>query len=85
MKLYQFDTQDNQAYLYAPDDVCRRCEPDPPRSIGASWSPPSFELVRNDEYRSNLPKTDFPTLTIATMVLSDRAARLLRPLLNSSF
>lgn len=81
MKVYEFDTQDNQAYLYAADDVCWRCEPEAPRSIGANWSPPTFELVRSDEYRSNLPKSDFPIFTIATMVLSDRAVKRLRPML----
>jgi hypothetical protein len=81
MNVYEFDTKDNQAYLYAPDDVCQQCEPEAPCSIGANWSPPTFELVRSDEYRSNLPKSDFPIFTIATMVLSERAVKRLRPLL----
>jgi uncharacterized protein DUF1629 len=81
MIVYEFDTQDNQAYLYATDDICSRCEPETPRSIGANWSPPTFELVRSDEYRTNLPKSDFPIFTIATMVLSARAVERLRPML----
>ena len=83
MNVYEFDTQDNQAYLYATDDVCRRCRPDPPRPLAANWSPPTFELVRSDEYRSNLPKSDFPIFTIGTMVLSERAVKRLRPVLDA--
>ena len=81
MNVYEFDTQDNQAYLYTTEDQCRQCKPNPPRQLGANWSPPTFELVRSDEYRSNLPKSDFPTFTIATMVLSARAVERLRPML----
>jgi uncharacterized protein DUF1629 len=83
MNVYQFDTQDHQAYLYASDDVCRQCRPDPPRSLAAHWSPPTFELVRNDEHRSNLPKSDFPIITIGMMVLSARAVARLRPILDA--
>ncbi|MBI3837464.1 MAG: hypothetical protein HY288_05975 [Planctomycetia bacterium] len=72
MKIYEFHNADNQAYIYAPDDVCDRCNPDPPRPLASGWSPPIFEIVGRDEYRSYLPKTDFTTFTLATMVLSAR-------------
>ncbi len=83
MKIFEFDTQDNQAYLYATDDVRQQCKPDPPKSLAANWSPPTFEVVTNDEDRSRLPKSDFPTYTIATMVLSDRAVERLRTVLDA--
>jgi hypothetical protein len=81
MRIFEFDTQDNQAYLYATEDVRRRCKPEPPKTLGAHWSPPALEIVTSDEYRSYLPKSDFPTFTIATMVLSARAVDRLRPIL----
>ena len=81
MKIFSFGTQDNQAYLYAPLDVSGRCNPDPPRSMAAGWVPPTFELVGRDEYRSYLPKTDFPTLGLGNAVLSARAVDRLRPIL----
>ncbi len=81
MKIYYFDTKDNQAYLFAPDEVCDPCIPDPPKSLAAEWSPPTFEIVGCDEFRSYLPKSDFPALLPSVAVLSARAAERLRPIL----
>ncbi|MEX2114858.1 MAG: DUF1629 domain-containing protein [Pirellulales bacterium] len=83
MKIYEFDSADNQAYLHATDDVIDQCRPEPPRPIGMEWSPPTCEIVGRDEFRSFLPKTDFPKLIIATAVLSARAVERLRPALDS--
>lgn len=83
MTIYTFHNRGNQAYLYAPDETVDLCMPDPPRSLAPTWSPPTFELVGSDEFRSFLPKTDFPTLTIATAVLSARAVERLRPILTA--
>ncbi len=83
MKVFQFNTKDDQAYLFASSEVSDKCHPDPPRSLAADWVPPTFELVGSDEFRSYLPKTDFPTFTIATMVLDARAVARLRPILES--
>jgi hypothetical protein len=83
MKIFAVRCKGDQAYLYAPDEISDSCIPEPPRSIGAGWMPPTFELVGCDEYRSYLPKTDFPTLVIGTAVLSARAVDRLRHLLTS--
>ncbi len=84
MKVFEFDTQDDQAYVHASSETSQRCKPDPPRSLARGWSPPTFELAGSDEFRSFLPKTDFPTFTIATMVLSARAVGRLGPILRAS-
>jgi hypothetical protein len=81
MKIYYFETQENQAYLYAPGGDDDLCEPDPPRSLAPEWSPPTFEIVRDDEFRSHLPKSDFPTYLPSTAMLSRRAVKRLRPVL----
>ncbi len=81
MKIYEFGHKNGQAYIYAPPQVADPCLPDPPRSLAAGWSSPTFELIQHDEFRSFLPKTDFPTFTIATAVLSERAVERLRPIL----
>jgi hypothetical protein len=81
MKIYFFETQENQAYLYAPNRDSDRCDPDPPRSLAAEWTPPTFEIVGCDEFRSYLPKSDFPTFLPSTAVLSARAVERLRPIL----
>lgn len=82
MKIYYFETQENQAYLYAPTGG-DQCTPDPPRPLLAKWFPPTFEIVRSDEFRSHLPKSDFPTYLPSTAMLSNRAVERLRPLLTS--
>jgi hypothetical protein len=83
MKIYFFETQDNQAYLYAPDGDRDQCDPDIPRSLAADWSPLTFELVRSDEFRTYLPKSDFPTYLPSTSFVSARAVERLRPVLTS--
>jgi hypothetical protein len=83
MKVFEFRNADNQAYLYSSGDDYDRCDPNPPRAIGNSWSPPTFELVRSDEFHTLLPKTDFPTFLLGTMVLSERAVDRLRPILDA--
>ncbi len=82
MKIFSVGSEDNQAYLYASRDVIQRCNPKPPNSLVRLWSPPTFELVGHDEYRSYLPKSDFPTLLPGTAVLSARAVDHLRPMLT---
>jgi hypothetical protein len=82
MRIYEFHNADNQAYVYAPEDVAAACLPDPPRSLAAGWSPPCFELVHDDEYRRDLPKSDFLTFAMVVMVLSDRAVERLAPILK---
>jgi hypothetical protein len=81
MKIYTFHNADNQAYLYSRERAAQRCIPDPPRSLAKNWLPPTFELVGSDEFHSYLPKTDFPTLTVAGVALSGRAVERLRPVL----
>jgi hypothetical protein len=82
MKIYCLTAKGDQAYLYAPDAISDPCDPKPPGSIAEGWASPTFELVRNDEYRDNLPKTDFPSLVVGTAVLSARAVDRLRPILT---
>src|SRR5262245_60065600 len=84
MRIFTFHNPGNQAYIYAPNHVSDACIPDSPRSLASGWVAPTFELIGRDEYRAYLPKTDFPTLTIATMVLSARAVEHLRPILENS-
>ncbi|MGD9722011.1 MAG: DUF1629 domain-containing protein [Pirellulales bacterium] len=79
-----FRNAEGQAYIYAPDEVSDPCVPDPPRSLAADWSPPTFEVISSDEYRSYLPKKDFLTFLRETMVLNDRAVERLRPILLPS-
>ena len=81
MKIYSLTSADNQAYLYVPPKIDDGCNPRPPRSIAAGWSPPTFELVGCDEYRSYLPRTDFPSLGYETAIMSARAVDRLRPIL----
>jgi len=85
MKIYSFQNKNGQAYLYTPDRaIAHRCiVEEPPFSRSANWLTPTFELVGCDELRSYLPKTDFPTLTIGTAVLSARAVDRLRPILDT--
>ncbi|MBI3837462.1 MAG: hypothetical protein HY288_05965 [Planctomycetia bacterium] len=83
MKIYYFETHENQAYLTAPDGEEDQCEPDPPRSLAAEWSPPTFELVTSDAFRSYLPKCDFPAHLPSTAILSSRAVERLRPVLTA--
>jgi hypothetical protein len=59
------------------------CRPDPPRSLAAAWTTPTFEIVGRDEFRSYLPMTDFPTLIGGTAVLRGRAADHLRPIIET--
>lgn len=82
MKIFELNTEDNQAYLYAPLDLIEQCIPEPPRSLLAGWRSPVFELVRDDEFRCNLRKTDFPTLGHDAPVLSARAVDRLHPILT---
>jgi len=42
-----------------------------------------FELITQDEFGDDLPKTDFLTAIIATSILSERAANRLRPILEA--
>jgi hypothetical protein len=81
MKIYFFESKPNQAYLYAPAELDDLCGPNPPRSLAAEWSPPTFEIIGSDEYRGYLPKTDFPMFLPSTAFLSARAVERLRPIL----
>ena len=81
MKIYYFETQENQAYLVSPYVDDDPCEPDPPRSLAAEWSPPTLTIVTNDAFHSNLPKCDFPAYLPTTAFLSARAVKRLRPML----
>jgi hypothetical protein len=83
MKIYYFGTQDNHAYLYAPGGGGDRYAPDPPRSLAAEWVPPIFELVSRDEFRSYLPKSDFPAYLPSTIMLSNRPVERLRNLVST--
>jgi hypothetical protein len=82
MRLYTFHSQFGQAYLIHAADNCDCCEPDPPRALAPTWTPPEFELVRDDELEGNLPKTDFPTYLPSAIMLSARAAERLAPILT---
>jgi hypothetical protein len=82
MKLYYFESQENQASLHDSADEYDRCCPNPPRSLMSRWSPPLFELVLSDEYGNKLPKSDFPTVIGGTSVVSSRAATRLQPILR---
>ena len=84
MKIYTFHSAPNQAYLYASDVVTDRCIPDPPRRLSENWTPPNFELVGSDEFRSYLPKTDFPPLLSGAVILSAKAVERLRNVLAPS-
>jgi hypothetical protein len=81
MRIYELDTQEDQAYLSASKEVRRQCDPDPPRSLAATWSAPTCKIVGCDRYHSYLPKTDFPTFLPTTVVLSGRAVDRLRHIL----
>jgi hypothetical protein len=83
MKIYYFESQENQAYLTAPDGDDDRCEPDPPRSLAAQWSSPRFEIVTSDAFRSNLPKCDFPAYLPSTAMLSARAVERLHSVVSA--
>jgi hypothetical protein len=83
MKIYYFETRENQAYLHGPRDDDDQCEPDPPRSLAAEWSPPTLEIVCRDAFRSYLPKCDFPAYLPSTAMLSSRAVERLRPVLTA--
>jgi hypothetical protein len=82
VKIFELNTEDDQAYLHAPPQVIERCIPEPPGSLLAGWSAPVFELVRDDEFRSNLRKTDFPILGHDAPVLSARAVDRLHAILT---
>jgi hypothetical protein len=82
VKIFKLSNEDNQAYLYAPDEVVDRCIPEPPRSLLAGWSAPVFEMVRDDEFRSNLRKTNFPILRYDAPLLSARAVDRLHTILT---
>jgi hypothetical protein len=81
MNIYYFATRENQAYLVGPDVDDDQCEPDPPRSLAAEWSPPTLTIVTNDVFDGNLPKCDFPAYLPTTVFLSARAIERLRPML----
>ncbi len=83
MNIYEFANRDNQAYLRASNETCLRCMPDPPQSLKSQWLTPTFELITSDESGNLLPISDFPSLTIATIVLSARAINQLHSFLGA--
>jgi hypothetical protein len=82
MKICTFGTNESQAHLNAPLEVIDQCCPEPPRSLLSGWSAPVFELINENDFGRDLPKSDFPPLMIGTIVLSARAVDLLHPILT---